>query len=306
MTTKTDITLPPLPGALVDVETEARAYARAAVEANIQDHLRDAAKMVPSDDEIAAACKSLGWDLDAQEEADMILLVRTVLSRYSSGQPATRAAPVAQEPVGVVGDDFALYWIGSGPIAPIVERHGLKVGSKLYASPAAAQAQPDVQTLIAYAEGRIKHVNEGECPDNIEGHDTRDPDCPVCRALMGTIHAQPAMPPLTEAMRAVLRNENDIYGSEDAMYAALCDAAQAQPSASLKPDMQRESQRGAESGRDREDAQRWRYWFQWFQSCDDPGEPAYPPDVDVIWHARPDMEFVEALDIARARGGSHA
>lgn len=174
-------------------------------------------------------------------------------------------APVAQEPVGVVGDDFALYWIGSGPIAPIVERHGLKVGSKLYASPAAAQAQPDVQTLIAYAEGRIKHVNEGECPDNIEGHDTRDPDCPVCRALMGTIHAQPAMPPLTEAMRAVLRNENDIYGSEDAMYAALCDAAQAQPSASLKPDMQRESQRGAESGRDREDAERYR----WATALDD-------------------------------------
>jgi len=37
------------------------------------------------------------------------------------------------EPVGVIGADFTLYWAGSGPIAPIVEKHGLKVGSPLYA-----------------------------------------------------------------------------------------------------------------------------------------------------------------------------
>jgi len=37
---------------------------------------------------------------------------------------------------------------------------------------------------------------------------------------------QPAtMPPLTDAMRAVLRNERDLYGSEDELYAALCVAA---------------------------------------------------------------------------------
>ncbi len=35
----------------------------------------------------------------------------------------------------MVGGDFTLHWIGSGPIAPIVERHGLKVGSLLYAAP---------------------------------------------------------------------------------------------------------------------------------------------------------------------------
>lgn len=41
----------------------------------------------------------------------------------------------ALEPVAVVGDVFTLFWIGSGPIAPIVKRHGLKVGSLLYAAP---------------------------------------------------------------------------------------------------------------------------------------------------------------------------
>ncbi|WP_368640619.1 hypothetical protein ABRZ04_05400 [Castellaniella ginsengisoli] len=40
--------------------------------------------------------------------------------------------------------------------------------------------------------------------------------------------AQPIMPPLTDSMRAVLRNENDVYGDEDALYAALCNAAEAQ------------------------------------------------------------------------------
>ncbi|MBV2182061.1 MAG: DUF3850 domain-containing protein [Castellaniella sp.] len=93
MTTKTDdIKLPPLPERMQDVAAWLEAhndaevardilnYARAAVEADRQGRM-------PSDDDVATACKSLGWDLDAQEEADMILLVRTVMSRYSSGQP---------------------------------------------------------------------------------------------------------------------------------------------------------------------------------------------------------------------------
>jgi hypothetical protein len=45
--------------------------------------------------------------------------------------------PVGQEPVAVVGPDFALFWFGSGPIAPLVERNGLRPGSKLYAAPPA-------------------------------------------------------------------------------------------------------------------------------------------------------------------------
>lgn len=40
-----------------------------------------------------------------------------------------------QEPVANIGPSFALFWIGSGPIAPIVEKHQLKVGDPLYAAP---------------------------------------------------------------------------------------------------------------------------------------------------------------------------
>ncbi|WP_343743349.1 Lar family restriction alleviation protein [Herbaspirillum huttiense] len=52
----------------------------------------------------------------------------------------SRARPAEEvqledEPVAVVGSVFTLYWIGSGPIAPIIEKHGIKVGSLLYARP---------------------------------------------------------------------------------------------------------------------------------------------------------------------------
>ena len=41
-----------------------------------------------------------------------------------------------------------------------------------------------VKILISHAEGRAPHVGSGACPDAIEGPDTRDPDCPVCAALV--------------------------------------------------------------------------------------------------------------------------
>jgi len=47
-----------------------------------------------------------------------------------------------------------------------------------------------LQTLIAHAEGRIDHAGNGLCPDELEGHDARDPDCAVCRALAGTAQPQ--------------------------------------------------------------------------------------------------------------------
>ncbi|WP_369050479.1 hypothetical protein [Burkholderia gladioli] len=45
--------------------------------------------------------------------------------------------------VAVVGATYQLLWIGSGPIAPIVEQHGIKVGDRLYHGPA-AEAAPEL------------------------------------------------------------------------------------------------------------------------------------------------------------------
>ncbi|MCW4650993.1 hypothetical protein [Pseudomonas aeruginosa] len=43
-----------------------------------------------------------------------------------------------------------------------------------------------LDTLRKAASGEVKHLNNGLCPDDIEGHEARDPDCPVCRALLDT------------------------------------------------------------------------------------------------------------------------
>lgn len=46
--------------------------------------------------------------------------------------------------------------------------------------------QEAIKILIAYAERKdeVVHANNGLCPDVFEGHDSRDPDCLVCQALM--------------------------------------------------------------------------------------------------------------------------
>ncbi|MFW4816087.1 hypothetical protein DZ978_002485 [Pseudomonas aeruginosa] len=43
-----------------------------------------------------------------------------------------------------------------------------------------------LDTLRRFATGNVKHMNNGLCPDCLEGHEARDPDCPVCRALLDT------------------------------------------------------------------------------------------------------------------------
>jgi len=61
-------------------------------------------------------------------------------------------------------------------------------------SPQPAAPQWDWDMLRAHAEGRVTHINNGLCPDIIEGHDTRDPECPVCQALLENHTALPAPP----------------------------------------------------------------------------------------------------------------
>lgn len=62
------------------------------------------------------------------------------------GKPAA-----AQEAVAVIGSCFSLHWIGTGPVAAIIEAHGLKVGDNLYAAPVAA-APVDGWDAQAYSQ----------------------------------------------------------------------------------------------------------------------------------------------------------
>lgn len=66
----------------------------------------------------------------------------------------------------------------------MVEEIRLKGMLNLGRAPAGAEREAAVLTLVAFAEGRIEHLNEGLCPDIVEGHDTRDRECKVCQALI--------------------------------------------------------------------------------------------------------------------------
>ncbi|WP_186211272.1 hypothetical protein [Burkholderia gladioli] len=58
--------------------------------------------------------------------------------------------------VAVVGTTYQLLWVGSGPIATIVEQHGIKVGDRLYHGPA-AEAAPELVEALAYFLGAYEH-----------------------------------------------------------------------------------------------------------------------------------------------------
>ena len=49
----------------------------------------------------------------------------------------------AQEPAAVIGSSYDINYVGAEPISVVVARHGLKVGSNLYARPVPAQAVSD-------------------------------------------------------------------------------------------------------------------------------------------------------------------
>lgn len=73
------------------------------------------------------------------EANDLLREAEGLIADMESELEELRAArqPVGQEPVAVVGSDFTICWLGSGPIAPLVERHGIKRGGLLYAAPPA-------------------------------------------------------------------------------------------------------------------------------------------------------------------------
>lgn len=41
-----------------------------------------------------------------------------------------------------------------------------------------------IADLIAVATRQVEHVNNGQCPDSVQGFDARDPDCPACGAIV--------------------------------------------------------------------------------------------------------------------------
>lgn len=84
----------------------------------------------------------------------------------------------------------------------------------------------NTNVLHEYAEGRIQHLNRGQCPDIVSGHDSRDPDCPVCAAITTAAAVPPA------GWRAFVDNwmgEHDVVLKTRAYEALLAVAPKAEP-----------------------------------------------------------------------------
>ncbi|WP_236225744.1 hypothetical protein [Pseudomonas pseudonitroreducens] len=103
--------------------------------------------------------------------ADLPLRVKTLVEEV-----AGLRAMVVLVPERFIDDDpdRKYYWGGyNACLDDMAELNGNAVSEGL------------LRTLIGHAKGELKHLNNGMCPDEIEGHDTRDPECSVCQALLG-------------------------------------------------------------------------------------------------------------------------
>ena len=55
----------------------------------------------------------------------------------------------------------------------------------------AEAAEGRERALLDLALGRVRHVYAGLCPDDVEGWESRDPECPACVLLDGALSGQP-------------------------------------------------------------------------------------------------------------------
>lgn len=81
---------------------------------------------------------------------------------------ASLAASAGSEPVAVVGSNFALYWAGSGPIAPIVEKHSIKVGSPLYTHPSPPEGMVATDAMIDAGKKMLHNSNGRGAREKVE------------------------------------------------------------------------------------------------------------------------------------------
>lgn len=86
----------------------------------------------------------------------------------------------APEPDGNETDE---YWLG-------IRQTAITAWNRRHEAQQPAQAAADARDagLIAdlrdIATGKTQHVYAGICPDLMEGHDTRDDECPACKVLL--------------------------------------------------------------------------------------------------------------------------
>jgi len=164
---------------------------RAALE-QPQNHVPDVGNMVqagwklvpvePTEEMLRAGCgsespamfrESLRRETDGPKTVEMVKkIVQRHLESYramlaASPQPPTTEQYSAvqpqceQEPVAVIGDVWTLNWVGGDPIATIVKKHGLKIGTKLYTHPQNLRCKSN-QARLATLWGYVKAEQSSE------------------------------------------------------------------------------------------------------------------------------------------------
>lgn len=94
-----------------------------------------------------------------------------------------RRDSAAGEPVAVVGSDFSLFWAGSGPIAPLIERHNIKVGDKLFSAAQPSSCITEIDRGGMFDRLREQDVEIMDALDlqvwayNLAVSDSRSPSC---------------------------------------------------------------------------------------------------------------------------------
>lgn len=196
-------------------------------------------KLMPGAAPVSAEQAALAADFGQAESRMNTGVAQQNADHFGQVGGSEVAAPVSAEPVGYVSKQ-AIERFQDGrhaDIYPSIEEltHEFfdATPMALYAAPIATQAHP---TPTVPAETlRVCGVIADKIEDGSlfqSGIYRNSELAGFVRQVLRSVsaaQAQPIMPPLTDAMRAVIRNEHDVYGNEDALYAALCAAAQAQP-----------------------------------------------------------------------------
>jgi hypothetical protein len=95
--------------------------------------------------------------------------------------------------VALVVADYALHWVGSGSIEPLIKKHGIKVGDKLYTGPPLPAQEPVawVREWIYIGDEKYYRLydEEKDCRSDEKGYGG------VCRPLVYGDTTPPAVQP---------------------------------------------------------------------------------------------------------------
>lgn len=100
-------------------------------------------------EDLGAICEALSLNPDDGGAEPILAAIEELRS--------TPPQQVVGEAVAQICGTWELRWIGAGPISPIVEKHGLKIGDYLYAAPL---EKGDISAIRVAAEAVLHHFRK--------------------------------------------------------------------------------------------------------------------------------------------------